>query len=532
MEVEDSYETRTSWSQRAREAQSTSTICDHAKKRKQHLTPDPVIRIIEDDDDGDDNEEEEPQVEDEMLPQLMDDSEEPCNKRVKPVVKSNSLTGVISPVKTPALKRIGQSISRSISFRTEVRPLPTPPMRARTKATSFPRRRNSQCWSDTVDSHNLTAKEIRRQEVIYELTEGERQLIEDLSLVKKVYYEPMLKLDIMSESELRHIFGTLDSLIPLHEDLLSRLERLRGSKKTVGEVAPTLMNWFPCLEAYVAYCCNQVEAKALLDHKKQEKRVEQFLRLCQESSFSRKLDLWNFLDLPRSRLVKYPLLLKEIQKCTPAEHPDEFTLPNALEVIQSIVAEVNKKTGEAECQFYRRGLIYLEDFQRLPEIQQSRFLYCHGELKSNKGLRLHVFLFELALVLTRPGEDREGGHVFQVYRQPLPNASLNLEVIPDGEGAGGGSFRGAFTGGNDKVKNCFRVSSRGRSKAHSYSLQANDSFSKQQWITCLRQAMVQSRDRKAHSRQLLAPPHSDPSLCHIADLSLSCDAEMADVTSR
>lgn len=34
---------------------------------------------------------------------------------------------------------------------------------------------------------------------------------------RQVYYEPMLKLDIMSESELRQIFGTLDSLIPLHE---------------------------------------------------------------------------------------------------------------------------------------------------------------------------------------------------------------------------------------------------------------------------------------------------------------------------
>lgn len=71
-------------------------------------------------------------------------------------------------------------------------------------------------------------------------------------------------------------------------------------------------------------------AKALLDQKKNEKRVERFLRLCQESSFSRKLDLWNFLDLPRSRLVKYPLLLKEIQKCTPMEHPDEDTLPQAV----------------------------------------------------------------------------------------------------------------------------------------------------------------------------------------------------------
>lgn len=56
-----------------------------------------------------------------------------------------------------------------------------------------------------------------------------------------------------------------------------------------------------------------------------------------------------------------------------------------LDKIHDIVAEVNKKTGEAECQFYRRGLMYHEESQRLPEIQQSRFIYCHGELKNNKG---------------------------------------------------------------------------------------------------------------------------------------------------
>ncbi|KAI4823488.1 hypothetical protein KUCAC02_012071 [Chaenocephalus aceratus] len=389
----------------------------------------------------------------------MRDSEEPSNKRVKPVVKSNSLTGVITPVKTPALKRIGQSISRSISFRTEARPLPSAALRPRTKASSFPRRRNSQCWSDTVESHDLTAKEIKRQEVIYELTQGERQLIDDLSLVKKVYYEPMLKLDILTESERGQIFGTLDSLIPLHQDLLSRLERLRGSEKTVGQVGPTLMDWFPCLEAYVTYCCNQ------------------------ESSFSRKLDLWNFLDLPRSRLVKYPLLLKEIQKCTPPEHPDEDSLPDALDIIQSIVAEVNKKTGEAECQFYRRGLAYIEDSQRLQEIQLSRFLYCHGELKNNKGQRLHVFLFELALVLSRPTEDKDG----------------------DGEPGGGGSFRGAFTGGNDKVKNCFRV----------------------------QQGALQSSPLQPAGQRLLQQAAVDHlSAAGHPDLSLSSDTDLADHNSR
>lgn len=47
----------------------------------------------------------------------------------------------------------------------------------------------------------------------------------------QVYYEPMLKLDILTESELGQIFGTLDSLIPLHEgkfDLVCNYGCFRG----------------------------------------------------------------------------------------------------------------------------------------------------------------------------------------------------------------------------------------------------------------------------------------------------------------
>ncbi|KAL7864779.1 hypothetical protein AOLI_G00161990 [Acnodon oligacanthus] len=525
MELEETEaDSSSSWSPISRDRLLTcANLSDIAgKKRKQDPSSDAEISARASDD----------YDEDDFPIDHLQDSEGPCNKRVKPVDRSSEVTGIITPVKTPALKRLGQSIQRSISFRTEARPLPPMPIRTRQKASSFPRRRSSQLWSDTVDSlsQDMSAREIKRQEVIYELTQGEKQLIEDLNLVKKVYYEPMLKLDIMTESELGQIFGTLDSLIPLHEDFLTRLEGLRGSEKTVGEVGPTLLDWFPCLEAYITYCCNQVGAKALLDQKKQVRRVEEFLRLCQESSFSRKLDLWNFLDLPRSRLVKYPLLLKEIQKTTPAEHPDEDTLPQAMELIQSIITEVNRKTGEAECQFYRRGLSYPEEGQRVPEIQASRFLYCHGELKNTKGQKLHVFLFELVLVLTRPVvQDKDGMVQFQVYRQPLPADHLLLEDLPDGEASSSGSFRGAFTG-NDKVKNGFRVSSRGRTKAQSHSLQANDSFNKQQWISCIRQAIVQSRDRNAQASQSKASARlsPDPALDHIAELSLNSDVEMPD----
>ncbi len=88
-----------------------------------------------------------------------------------------------------------------------------------------------------------------------------------------------------------------------------------------------------------------------------------------------------------------------------------------------------------------------------------------------------------------------------------------------------------FTSNSLPVKNCFRVSATGRSKSQSYSLLANDSFNKQQWISCLRQAMVQSRDRQVQSSHFkpserLSP---DPALYNnIAELNLNSDVEMPD----
>lgn len=96
----------------------------------------------------------------------------------------------------------------------------------------------------------------------------------------------------------------------------------------------------PGLNAYKDYCSNQIAAKALLDQKKLDRRVQDFLQRCLESPFSRKLDLWSFLDIPRSRLVKYPLLLREILRHTPCDHPDVYGLEKAV----GLLARDNKKS--------------------------------------------------------------------------------------------------------------------------------------------------------------------------------------------
>ncbi|NXU11192.1 ARHG3 factor, partial [Pardalotus punctatus] len=424
------------------------------------------------------------------VPSPAKETEEPSNKRVKPLSRVTSLASLIPPVRATPLKRFSQTLQRSISFRSESRPdLFSPRPWSRNVPPANTKRRDSKLWSETFDvcvNHMLTSKEIKRQEAIFELSQGEEDLIEDLKLAKKAYHDPMLKLSIMTEQELNQIFGTLDSLIPLHEDLLRRLQEVRKPDGSTEHVGHILVGWLPCLNSYDSYCSNQVAAKALLDHKKQDHRVQDFLQRCLESPFSRKLDLWNFLDIPRSRLVKYPLLLREILRHTPNDHPDQQHLEEAINIIQGIVAEINIKTGESECQYYKERLIYLEEGQRDALIDNSRAVCCHGELKNNRGVKLHVFLFEEVLVITR-AVTHSDQLCYQLYRPPIPVRELVLEDLQDGEVRLGGSIRGAFSN-NERIKNFFRISFKNGSQSQTHSLQANDSFNKQQWLNCIRQA--------------------------------------------
>lgn len=465
------------------------------------------------------------------------DLNEPTSKRSKPVSRVTSLVNLLPPVKSAPLKRIGLSLQRSISLRTDSRTEQAPvsasvsvvKTRVVTATVSSPgssatiprvssgsglsassgsKRRDSKLWSETFDvrlSQTLSPKEIKRQEAIFELVQGEQDLVEDLKLAKKAYHDPMRTLSIMTEQELNQIFGTLDSLIPLHEDLLSRLRDARKSDGLTDHVGHILTQWLPCLSEYTPYCSNQVKAKALLDQKKQERRVQDFLQRCLLSPFSRKLDLWNFLDIPRSRLVKYPLLLREILRHTDNEHPDRQTLEEAMVTVQSVVADINRQTGESECEFYKERLIYSEEGQRHELIDRSRTLSCHGELKNHRGVKLHVFLFQDVLLITRSVSSSEQPIRYQLCRQPIPIEHLELEDLSDGEMRVGGSIRGAFSN-NERTKNFFRVSC--KAVAQSHCLQASDSFNKQQWINCIRQAKdAFSQTHVTTAPDLRAAPH-------------------------
>ncbi|KAK2504010.1 hypothetical protein MC885_014350 [Smutsia gigantea] len=137
--------------------------------------------------------------------------------------------------------------------------------------------------------------------------------------------------------------------------------------------------------------------------------------------------------------------------------------------------------AKSECQYYIDKLEYMNERQKDPQIEASKVLLYHGELKNKNGHKFYIFLFQDILLLTRP-VTRNERHSYQVYRQPIPIQELVLEDLQDGDVRTGGPFRRAFSN-SDK-----EFASKTPLPGQSHTLQANDVFHKQQWFKHIRAA--------------------------------------------
>lgn len=91
-----------------------------------------------------------------------------------------------------------------------------------------------------------------------------------------------------------------------------------------------------------------------------------------------------------------------------------FSLFLQINIIQGIVAEINTKTGESECRYYKERLLYLEEGQKDSLIDSSRVLCCHGELKNNRGVVSNSSPQGLTLVLPLPLAPRPHSSFFSL----------------------------------------------------------------------------------------------------------------------
>lgn len=269
-------------------------------------------------------------------------------------------------------------------------------------------------WLNNV----LTRSEVKRQEAIYELYCGENVLLNDLYVLRDFYYEPMLSAGICTSEELSTLFGDITTLIQIHSSLRDELLKARDRSGFTKAVGPIILKWVSLLfyqyillsyacninfivlvqlstlkKPYVERCRTLVWARHLLDEKRfGNKRFQSFLKKRLESP--RSVDLWTYLDVPRSRIVKYPLLAKEILKHTPATDADHSLLKEAGDVLSDLLRNIDRTMGDAECKLAQSKINVKIEHDPDKCIANATELITKGPLKDARGI-VRLFRFSL-----------------------------------------------------------------------------------------------------------------------------------------
>lgn len=128
-----------------------------------------------------------------------------------------------------------------------------------------------------------------------------------------------------------------------------------------------------------------VWARHLLEEKRfTNKRFQSFLKKRLESPHS--IDLWTYLDVPRSRIVKYPLLVKEILKYTPATDADHLPLKEASNVLSDLLKDIDHIMGDAECKLAQSKINAKIEHDPERCIANATELFTEGPLKDTRGI--------------------------------------------------------------------------------------------------------------------------------------------------
>ncbi|KAI8391115.1 uncharacterized protein BYT42DRAFT_555674 [Radiomyces spectabilis] len=198
--------------------------------------------------------------------------------------------------------------------------------------------------SSSIVSNPLEENEIKRERVIQELFLTEKSYQKDVALIKEIYYDQIRTLPstFFTIADIKLVFSNLLAILDFEKDFIERLTEALENKRSIARVFMLLMARMD--EIYSEYCKRHDDVVAKLQELQNKPHVAQFLDACKAQMKGRTMswDLASLLIKPVQRVLKYPLLLKEILSLTPSSHAEYADLVAATKGIQHVADRINE----------------------------------------------------------------------------------------------------------------------------------------------------------------------------------------------
>lgn len=279
-------------------------------------------------------------------------------------------------------------------------------------------------------------KEVHRQNALHEIVMSEDKYMDNLNVLRVLYRDQLQSwqpLIIAPEKKLSkfivQVFGKVETVkLTNQENLLAQLKyRQKEQGPWVQGFSDIFREWIrKSKQVYLDYAAGYAHANYLM-RREAEKNVlfKQFLDQAQNNAMSNRLDWVTYLYGPLKRLQQYPLMLREVLKCSIAENEEKTNLVLAIDEITAVVSDCDKQVAEMQKKVEMTDLsakLFLRPGMERVELNLDhlgRELIFQGDLQragSNRftWLETHAILFDHYLVLAKSVPRSEPGGVKKV----------------------------------------------------------------------------------------------------------------------
>ncbi|XP_032263492.1 T-lymphoma invasion and metastasis-inducing protein 2 isoform X2 [Phoca vitulina] len=263
----------------------------------------------------------------------------------------------------------------------------------------------------------------RLRKVIQELMDTEKSYVKDLSCLFELYLEPLQNETFLTQDEMESLFGSLPEMLEFQKVFLetledgisassdfSSLETPSQFRKLLFSLGGSFLYYADHFKLYSGFCANHIKVQKVLERAKTDKAFKAFLD-ARNPTKQHSSTLESYLIKPVQRVLKYPLLLKELVSLTDQESEEHYHLTEALKAMEKVASHINEMQKIYEDYGTVFDQLVAEQSGTEKEVTELSMgeLLMHSAVswlnpflslgKARKDLELTVFVFKRAVIL-------------------------------------------------------------------------------------------------------------------------------------
>nr|XP_032811703.1 pleckstrin homology domain-containing family G member 3-like [Petromyzon marinus]XP_032811704.1 pleckstrin homology domain-containing family G member 3-like [Petromyzon marinus]XP_032811706.1 pleckstrin homology domain-containing family G member 3-like [Petromyzon marinus] len=235
--------------------------------------------------------------------------------------------------------------------------------------------------------------------VVLEILDTERMYVRHLKSIVEDYLRAISQR--LPNDDVNTLFGNIKEIYKFNSELLEELEDCSNDPVAIAECFVEKSGGF---EIYTQYCTNFPSSMELLTKCMRTKSTAKFFR-DHQAALKHNLPLGSFLLKPVQRILKYHLLLQEIEKRLDKSTDGYEVVQDALSAMHGVAWHINEMKRKHE------HAIRIQELRGLL-INLKQDLSILGDLALEGSFRLHrtrkeraLFLFDSSLLITKKRDD-------------------------------------------------------------------------------------------------------------------------------